>query len=184
VLEVLEEMVHGRDIFFSNMPFLLFIYNIIFSSLPHIYFPHTSQKEDREGEWNKPPIIQEEAVNNMVCHLDTYKSMGLDGTHPRVLMELAEELEKPFSIICQHSWLTGEVQDDCRISNATPIYKKGKKEDPGNHRPVSLTLVPGKIMKQFILSVLNGHVKDNHDIRPSQHGVHERQLLLDQTDLL
>jgi len=51
----------------------------------------------------------------------------------------------------------------------TPIYK-GQKEDPGNYRPVSLTSVLGKIMEQFILSALTGRVKDNHGIRPSQHG--------------
>jgi len=49
--------------------------------------------EDR-GEQNKPPIIQEEAVNDLLCHLDPYKSMGLDGIHPKVLRELAEELAK------------------------------------------------------------------------------------------
>jgi len=31
--------------------------------------------EDRERVWNKLPIIQEEAVNNLLCHLDTCKSM-------------------------------------------------------------------------------------------------------------
>jgi len=37
--------------------------------------------EDGDGEQNKPPIIQEEAVNDLLCHLDTYKSMGPDGIH-------------------------------------------------------------------------------------------------------
>jgi len=27
---------------------------------------------DREGEQNKPPMIQEEAVNDLLCHLNTY----------------------------------------------------------------------------------------------------------------
>jgi len=45
------------------------------------------------------PIIKEEAVNNLLRHLDTHKSMGLDGIHPRVLRELAEELAKPLSIM-------------------------------------------------------------------------------------
>ncbi|KAF1475360.1 hypothetical protein FQV18_0003892, partial [Eudyptula minor novaehollandiae] len=125
--------------------------------------------EDR-GEQGEPPIIQEEAVNDLLCHLDAHKSMGPDGIHPRVLRELAEELAKPLSIIYQQSWLTGEVPDDWRLANVTPIYKKGRKEDPGNYRPVSLTSVPGKIMERFILRALTRHERDNQGIRPSQHG--------------
>ena len=52
----------------------------------------------------------------------------------------------------------------------TPIYKKGQKEDQGNYRPVSLTLVPGKIMERYILSELTRQVQDNQGVRPSQHG--------------
>ncbi|KAK4806922.1 hypothetical protein QYF61_012643 [Mycteria americana] len=123
-----------------------------------------------KGEQNKPPIIQEEAVNDLLCHLGIPKSMGLDGIHLRILRELVEELAKPLSIIYQQSWLTGEVPDDWRLANVMPIYKKGWKEDPGNYRPVSLASVPGQVMERFILSVLNRHVQANQGIRPSQHG--------------
>ncbi|KAF1449307.1 hypothetical protein FQV21_0007288, partial [Spheniscus demersus] len=128
--------------------------------------------EDRDSEQDEPPIIQEEAVNDLLRHLDAHKSMGPDGIHPRVLRELAEELAKPLSIIYQQSWLTGEVPDDWRLANVTPIYKKGRKEDPGNYRPVSLTSVPGKIMERFILRALtrHEHERNNQGIRPSQHG--------------
>ena len=50
------------------------------------------------------------------------------------------------------------------------IYKKGQKEDPGNYRPVSLTLVLGKVMEQIILSAITQHIQDNQAVRPSQHG--------------
>ncbi|KAK4820376.1 hypothetical protein QYF61_025452 [Mycteria americana] len=109
-------------------------------------------------------------VSDLLHHLDTHKSMGPDEIHPRVLKELAEVLTKPLSIIYQQSWLTGEVPADWRLANVTPIYKKGRKEDPGNYRPVSLTSVPGKLMEQIILSAITWHVENNQGIKPSQHG--------------
>ncbi|KAK4829480.1 hypothetical protein QYF61_004770 [Mycteria americana] len=93
-----------------------------------------------------------------------------DEIHPRVLKELADVLTKPLSIIYQQSWLTGEVPADWRLANVTPIFKKGRKEDAGNYRPVSLTSVPGKLMEQIILSAITWHAEDNQGIKPSQHG--------------
>ncbi|KAK4820048.1 hypothetical protein QYF61_017894 [Mycteria americana] len=126
--------------------------------------------EDRDGDQNGAPIIQGEMVSDLLHHLDTHKSIGPDEIHPRVLKELAEVLTKPLSIIYQQSWLTGEVPVDWRLANVTPIFKKGRKEDPGNYRPVSLTLVPGKLMEQIILSAITQQVEDNQGIKPSQHG--------------
>ena len=69
---------------------------------------------------------------------------------------------------------TGEVPENWRLAYVTPIYKKSCREDLGNYRPVSLTLVSGKIMEQIVFR----HVRDNRGIR------HEGQVLLDQRDLL
>ena len=51
-----------------------------------------------------------------------------------------------------------------------PVYKKGRKEGPGNYRSVRLTLAPRKVMEQIILSAITWHMQDNQGIRPSQHG--------------
>ncbi|TRZ10286.1 hypothetical protein HGM15179_016825 [Zosterops borbonicus] len=125
---------------------------------------------DDVREQNDPLVFQEEAVRELLSCLDIHKSMGPDGIHPRVMRELADELAKPLSIIYQQSWLTGEVPDDWKLANVTPIHKKSGKDDPSNYRPVSLTPVPGKVMEQFILSVITQHLPDVQGLRPSQHG--------------
>ncbi|KFQ19671.1 hypothetical protein N332_09270, partial [Mesitornis unicolor] len=122
------------------------------------------EQKDRDGKHSEAPIIHEEMVSDLLHHLDTHKSMGPDGIHPRVLRELAEVLAKPLSIIYQQSWLTGEVPVDWRLANVTPIYKKGWKEDPGSYRPVSLTSVPGKVMEQIILTAIISHMQDKQAI--------------------
>ncbi|KFP67443.1 hypothetical protein N322_10156, partial [Cariama cristata] len=117
-----------------------------------------------DGEQNEAPIIQGEMVSDLLHHLDIHKSMGPDGIHPRVLRELAEVLTEPLSIVYQQSWLTGEVPVNWKLANVTPIYKKGQREYSGNNRSVSLTLVPGKVMEQIILSAIARHVQDNQVI--------------------
>ncbi|KAK4814906.1 LOW QUALITY PROTEIN: hypothetical protein QYF61_002034 [Mycteria americana] len=87
-----------------------------------------------------------------------------------LLRELAEVLTKPLSILYQQSWLTGEVPVDWRSANVTPIYKKGRKEDPGSYRPASLTSVQGKVMEQIILSAITQHVQDNQVTRLVDEG--------------
>ncbi|PKU45114.1 rna-directed dna polymerase from mobile element jockey- hypothetical protein [Limosa lapponica baueri] len=52
----------------------------------------------------------------------------------------------------------------------TPVVKKGKKEDLGNYRPVSLTSMPGKMMEQLILGFISKHMKERKAIRSNQHG--------------
>jgi len=62
------------------------------------------------------------------------------------------------------------VPEDWRKANVTPIFKKGKKEDPGNYRPVSLTSIPGKVMEQLILEAIIKQVEEKKVISSSQHG--------------
>ncbi|PKU28520.1 rna-directed dna polymerase from mobile element jockey-like [Limosa lapponica baueri] len=96
--------------------------------------------------------------------------MRPDGIPPRALRELAKLLTEPLSIIYQHSWQTGEVPANWRLANVTPIHKKGRQNDPGNSRLVSLTSEPGKVMEQTILSAILQCMKEAQVIRPSQHG--------------
>lgn len=61
-----------------------------------------------------------------------------------------------------------EVPDDWRKANITPIFIKGRKEDPGNMRPLSLTLVPRKVMEQIFLEAISQHMQDTKVTGSSQ----------------
>ncbi|PKU32528.1 rna-directed dna polymerase from mobile element jockey- hypothetical protein [Limosa lapponica baueri] len=128
--------------------------------------------EETEKVWMKEdfPLVEEDQVRDQLSKLGICKSMGPDGMHPRVLRELAEVITGPLSIIFERSWRTGKVPKDWRKANVTPAFKRGKKEDPGNYRPVSLTSIPGKMMECLVLGIISKHVEEKKAIRSSQHG--------------
>ncbi|XP_068809548.1 uncharacterized protein [Struthio camelus] len=127
-----------------------------------------TREEGRRKE--DSPLVEEDQVRDL--KLDIHKSMGPDGMHPQVLRELADVIARPLSIIFERSWRSGEVPEAWKKAIVTPppppVFQKGKKEEPGNSRPVSLTSIPGKVMEQLLLEVLTKHLEDKKVIRSSQ----------------
>ena len=136
-----------------------------------------------EEDLDHMPVKQRETEKELetVC-IDTKKiaqkikklrgdsAAGPDNINPGMLKELGQELAEPLSRIFYRSLNEGEVPEDWKTANVTPIYKKGAKSDPGNYRPVSLTSVPCRILESLIKDELMKHLTDNKLIKDSQHG--------------
>ena len=97
--------------------------------------------------------------------------MGPDEIPPLVIKKLGEELVKPLTILFEASLQQEKIPDEWRTSIVSPIYKmKGKKSDPCNYRPVSLTCTIGKMMERIIKEQIMTYLETNNLIAKEQHG--------------
>ena len=109
-------------------------------------------------------------VKEKIRKLKRESAAGPDGLGPMLLQELQEELAPVLVAIYRKSLDTGNVPQDWRIANVTPIFKKGAKSDPGNYRPVSLTSVSCKIFESIMKDAVVKHLDANRLITSNQHG--------------
>lgn len=61
------------------------------------------------------------------------------------------------------------MSEDWRKANATLFFKKCKKEDLGNHRPVSLSSIHGIVMEKLFQDVC-ANQKEEKIIKSNKHG--------------
>ena len=114
--------------------------------------------------------ITTELITAKLKKLNPTKSPGPDNFHPRVLMETAEEISIPLSILFRKSLDATSLPEDWKLGEVVPIHKKGSRRQPGNYRPVSLTSVIGKVLESIVRDVLVDHMLSNQLFADEQHG--------------
>ena len=106
------------------------------SPLPHI------SKEPTPGI--PQLIINVEGVFNLLTKIEPNKAAGPGWIPPRLLKEMAFPIAPLLTFIFQSSLNQGQLPQDWKSANITPIYKKGNRTDPVNYRPISLTSICSK----------------------------------------
>ena len=101
---------------------------------------------------------------------------------------MAPSIALALTLIFQASYEQGQVPDDLKRANVTPLYKKGDKSKAANYRPVSLTSTCCKIMEHIDHSHLMKFLESNKILSDHQHGFRKRrscetQLLITVHDL-
>ena len=113
--------------------------------------------------------ITKGGVNKLLKGLNTSKACGPDNVNPRILKELADEISDVLTNIFQQSLKNGEIPDDWKSANVSPLYKKNDRTEAVNYRPVSLTCICCKILEHIVSSNINYHLEEHDIISPNQH---------------
>ena len=82
--------------------------------------------------------------------LKTNKATGIDNLSDSLLKDGSKVFATPIVQICNLSIKLSSFPDECKIAKLKPLYKKGKKTDPKNYRPISLLPVISKILEKVI----------------------------------
>ena len=113
--------------------------------------------------------VSVERVMNTIDELKENSAPGPDKISNKIIKELKEQLALPLSILFRNSLDSGEVPSEWKESTITPIFKKGKRCDPGNYRPVNLTSNTCKLMEKIVKVDIESHL-EKHVLGNSQHG--------------
>ena len=114
-------------------------------------------------------VVSKDGVIKLLKGLNPSKALGPDEPHPRVLKELAIELGPVFAHLFQQSMDTGEIPKEWSLSNICPLFKKSDRSLACNHRPVSLTCVPCKLLEHIVCSNIMAHLDEYKLLSDRQH---------------
>ena len=134
------------------------------TNIPHIPPKHLTTDQLKKFQVTKEEVLKE------LKNLKPNKAPGIDGLHPRILKELADELALPLTLIYLKSLSSEALPDHWLQAIITPIYKKGSKTAAENYRPVSLTSILCKILEKIIVKQIIKHITVNELATSRQHG--------------
>ena len=107
-------------------------------------------------------ITSQEEVFKIIQNIDISKAAGIDNLSGKFLKAGAEILAKPPNEICNLSITSRAFPNACKVAKLKPIFKKGKKTDPSNYRPISLLPLISKVLERVNYDQTNGFLKGNN----------------------
>ena len=83
---------------------------------------------------------------------------------------MASEIAPCLSLVFVASLHQGVVPQDWKLALVTPLFKKGSRSEPSNHRPISLTCIYSKLLEHIIHTSVMTHLMDYNILSNAQFG--------------
>lgn len=103
--------------------------------------------------------ISELEVLNVVKSLSNKTSMDHNGISMDIIKKVISNIAKPFTYICNKSFLDGCFPDSMKIARVIPIYKSGEKYRYTTYKLVSLLSQFSKILEKLFESRLTNFIE-------------------------
>ena len=91
--------------------------------------------------------------------IEVSKASDTDNLSGKFLEDRAEILAKPISEICNLSGISKNFPNACKVPNLKRIFRKCKRIDPYNYRPISLFPLISAILERFLYDQTNTFLK-------------------------
>lgn len=114
--------------------------------------------------------VTEEDVLQVVKNIPSKKSKDHFGLTNHLIKQTIKSFVKPFTALVNKCLVQGKFPHVLKVTRVLPVFKKGKKDDLGNYRPISLVPVFSKIIEIIISKQLLLYLERNSLLSESQFG--------------
>jgi hypothetical protein len=125
-------------------------------------------------EFHLAPCCDTE-IMDIIENFKAKNSTSWDGISTRVLKRISMLIAAPLSYLANESFSQGEFPDNLKISELTPVYKKGEHCDPQNYRPIAMASPVSKVLEKVFLNRLELYFESNNLLTEKQHGFRRKK---------
>lgn len=114
--------------------------------------------------------ITQKEVYDALMYLKNSSSTDYFNLNSKILKETVDFLVTPLTDLYNASVTEGIFPCSFKISKITPIFKKGDLSDINNYRPISITVIFGKVFEIILKDRLSDFFEKNNLLSSSQFG--------------
>ena len=113
-------------------------------------------------------------IRHLLNHTEVRKTVGIDQILEKFLKDKTPILAKPISEVSNLFMGLRSFPDACKIAKLKPLFKKGSKTDPSNHKPMSLLSLLSKVVERIVLKQRNGFLSHDKILNDYQYGFRKK----------
>ena len=114
--------------------------------------------------------VDAEDVEKILRCIKVNKATGPDGLSPRLLRLTAPAIAKSLATVFNASLERGEIPNDWKVANVSPVFKAGDKGSMSNYRPISVLPEIAKLFEKLVHQQLYAYLQEHNILHPAQSG--------------